>query len=471
MADAAAGEREAPAPRPAKRRRSTTVPAGPAGDAVLHLIGEVNEVQAQRKNAHTLVNKKKKIIANKNAKINKLTQERNTFAEENIALQERLNNVTDLEQKLEDVTKKRERLKKKLDGVTKERDHLKEGIKEETQLAPLASLPEVSTWEGQEAWQVDVTFDDYLGLLKQHRDMTEEIEKQKEIAKEWTDKRRLMARDYTDLDSISKGREKKVMDLEEKIQEKIEELQAVQKKNVLEQTRLRAMRDGLKTKNTELTAQVSTLREELKHARREKNGRGKEDDEVGSKEDAREGKKVKIDDAPDVIVITPHAATPTKRHQKLKPRDGEGEGVALFGAAGGGAFSAVGGGASILGIGPPESDSSDSEEDDDLYTADSLTPKKGSCKICSILSDKTQPWGGCAASIQFSEDEGTKKGCPFRLPPASDANKMKKIEEMFRTFPQVAKGYYKDATDTAIEEARGQYDANYQRSLENQKKQ
>ena len=130
----------------------------------------------------------------------------------------------------------------------------------------------------------------------------------------------------------------------------------------------------------------------------------------------------------------------------------------------------------------PEADSmfSSSQERDDGYSSeeeeeefDPTTPKSGrsggTCTICATLSGNPEMPRVCPASIALSKEKGTRKGCPFRLPNAGP-KQLARVEEMLQEFSEKARKYYKHVKDTAIEDAKGQYDANYQRSLGNQRK-
>ena len=109
-------------------------------------------------------------------------------------------------------------------------------------------------------------------------------------------------------------------------------------------------------------------------------------------------------------------------------------------------------------------DDGDSSEEEGPSMGGSSTPRRGrnvpgTCRICTILAGKSEPRVGCAASLQSAKEQKIPKvGCPFRI------GKKATVDKMLESFSEIARGYYKDATEGAIAEAMEQYNQNYENS-------
>ena len=235
-----AGAMHGPSNSGRRRNRTATVPAGPAGDAVLDLIATFNELGAEKDKAYKLADKKTRLLHKKKAKLKDVWKERDAFKKE---LDQRTKAFTnELGERTDELGERTEKLEQR----TKERDHLLQEIERLKQTPSLARLPEV---EGQEPWQMDITFKDYLGLLKDIKQLTQE-----HLQLSWYCAENIQAYD----ECVKEG------------DDKVDKIRAQRNAAIQEKTKLEAEVTKLKKDKTQMEAKVAALAQDLKQAQDKK---------------------------------------------------------------------------------------------------------------------------------------------------------------------------------------------------------
>ena len=254
MDEREAGAMHGPSNRATKRKRTATVPVGPAGDAVLNLIATVNELGASKEEACKLADKQTRLLHKKKEKLKAVWKQRDALKKE-------------LDQATKALTKELGERTDELDQCTQERDYLEHENKRLKQTPSLARLPEV---EGQEPWQMDITFKDYLGLLKDNKQLTME-----HFELSWDCAENIQAYD----ECVKEGDEKVA-------QVRAQRNTARQERNAARQenTKLKEDKTQLEADKTQLEARVATLIQDLKQAQDKK------------RIDKKEGKKRRLDE-------------------------------------------------------------------------------------------------------------------------------------------------------------------------------
>ena len=256
-----AGAMHGPSNSGRRRNRTVTVPAGPAGEAVLQLVATVNELAASKDEAYKLADKKTRLLHKKKAKLNDVWKERDDFKKERDNFKKELDQRTkaftdELEERNEQLGERTEKLEQR----TKERDHLLQEIERLKQTPSLTRLQEV---EGQDMWKVDVSFKDYMSLADRTRQLTQE-----HLQLSWECAENIQAYD----ECVKEGDDKvdQVRAQRNTARQEKTKLEAEVTKLKEDKTQLEADKTQLEADKTQLEARVAALARDLKQAQDKK---------------------------------------------------------------------------------------------------------------------------------------------------------------------------------------------------------